>query len=267
VVVAAYGCAWLVAAHHVSNINIEFANLLRSFNIVVANGLVLWVVYIALEPYVRRFWPDLLLGWTRLVSGRVRDPRVGRDTLAGVACGVALAFTDLGQALLVPVIGLPAPQPSYGARPSALLGAGSLLGAWSGSVGAAVISALITVLLLVVLRLLVRRLWLVITLAVAVLALTQMRNLGGGLPALVFPIAGGALLTFVTLRFGLLALTVTTFVALLLTEIPLTLRLSHWSGAASTSSIAVVVALGVFAFYSARAGQPLLADFGDKVGS
>jgi hypothetical protein len=267
VVVAAYGCSWLLAAHHVSEISLEFSNLLRSFNIVVANGLVLWVVYIALEPYVRRFWPDLLLGWTRLVSGRVRDPRVGRDVLAGVGFGVALAFTELGQALLVPLLGLPAPQPSYGARPSALLGPGSLLGAWSVSVGSAVISALITVLLLVVLRLLVRRLWLVNTLAAAVLALTQLQNLNGILPALVFPIAGGALLTFVTLRFGLLTLAVTTFVALVLTEIPLTLRLSHWSAPASTSSIAVVIALAAFAFYAARAGQPLLGDFADKVKS
>jgi hypothetical protein len=26
---------------------------------------ILWLVYIALEPYVRRNWPDSLISWTR----------------------------------------------------------------------------------------------------------------------------------------------------------------------------------------------------------
>ena len=28
-----------------------------------------WLFYVALEPYVRRFWPQLLIGWTRALSG------------------------------------------------------------------------------------------------------------------------------------------------------------------------------------------------------
>ena len=43
------------------------------------NAGVLWLTYLGLEPYVRRFSPDSLIGWTRLVAGGWRDPRVGRD--------------------------------------------------------------------------------------------------------------------------------------------------------------------------------------------
>ena len=43
----------------------------------------LWVLYIALEPYVRRRWPATLVSWSRLLAGGFRDPLVGRDILAG----------------------------------------------------------------------------------------------------------------------------------------------------------------------------------------
>lgn len=40
-----------------------------------ATAVLLWVVYVAIEPFARRFWPDGLLGWSRLPSGRV--PAIG----------------------------------------------------------------------------------------------------------------------------------------------------------------------------------------------
>lgn len=42
-----------------------------------------WLLYIALEPFVRSTRPALLISWTRLLSGRVTDPMIGRDILAG----------------------------------------------------------------------------------------------------------------------------------------------------------------------------------------
>jgi hypothetical protein len=49
------------------------------------------VFYLALEPHVRRRWPTVLVAWSRVLSGRWRDPLVGRDVLAGVAMGAAAA--------------------------------------------------------------------------------------------------------------------------------------------------------------------------------
>jgi hypothetical protein len=64
-------------------------------------GGVVWIYYLAIEPYARRFWPDALLGWTRLLSGHVRDPRVGRELLIGLACGAIGVLIDLSK--LVPM--------------------------------------------------------------------------------------------------------------------------------------------------------------------
>ncbi len=43
------------------------------------------IVYLALEPFVRRWWPDAIVGWTRLLSKGLNDPIVGRDILVGLA--------------------------------------------------------------------------------------------------------------------------------------------------------------------------------------
>jgi len=52
---------------------------------------IVWMLYLALEPVVRRRRPELLVGWTRLLTGRWRDPMVGRDLLIGVTLGLAAA--------------------------------------------------------------------------------------------------------------------------------------------------------------------------------
>ena len=53
-------------------------------------GAFTWLIYISLEPSVRRVWPTALISWTRLMAGRWRDPLVGRDVLAGLLAGVML---------------------------------------------------------------------------------------------------------------------------------------------------------------------------------
>ena len=58
----------------------------------VAYGALLWTVYLALEPFVRRHWPQVLVSWTNVLSGRFSDPVVGRDVLFGVGLGVWFAL-------------------------------------------------------------------------------------------------------------------------------------------------------------------------------
>jgi serine/threonine-protein kinase len=55
-----------------------------------------WIGYMAVEPYARRFWPKLMVSWQRLLSGRFRDPLVGRDVLLGVVAGSAISLILMG---------------------------------------------------------------------------------------------------------------------------------------------------------------------------
>jgi hypothetical protein len=47
-----------------------------------------WLTYLALEPAVRRRWPGMLVGTSRLLQGRGRDPLVAREALLGAATAV-----------------------------------------------------------------------------------------------------------------------------------------------------------------------------------
>ncbi|HJW92850.1 MAG TPA: serine/threonine-protein kinase [Thermoanaerobaculia bacterium] len=49
------------------------------------------IAYLAVEPYVRRHWPVLLISWQRLVDLRWRDPLVGRDFGLGLISGITSA--------------------------------------------------------------------------------------------------------------------------------------------------------------------------------
>ena len=137
------------------------------------------VVYLALEPYVRRFWPDSLLGWSRLVAGHVPDPRVGRDVLAGALFGVAIAFVALGKARVLPQLGYPAQLPTYGRAIGVLSGPGQLVAIWAGASISALEGALLTVLIFVVLRLVLRRTWLAMAAGILLMSLASANRIGG----------------------------------------------------------------------------------------
>ena len=78
-------------AHHVPSVVDEAAWLLGIAGWSMLWGLFSWLAYISAEPYVRRWWPQTLVSWARLLEGRGRDPLVGRDVLVGVAIGVLSA--------------------------------------------------------------------------------------------------------------------------------------------------------------------------------
>lgn len=47
-------------------------------------GIITAADYIALEPHVRRRWPQSMVTWSRLLSGQIRDPLVGSHMLIGI---------------------------------------------------------------------------------------------------------------------------------------------------------------------------------------
>lgn len=72
-------------AHHSMSFLDEWRNL--SWHVAQATfwALITATIYIAIEPFVRKRWPQILISWTRLLAGRFSDPMVGRDVLMGAA--------------------------------------------------------------------------------------------------------------------------------------------------------------------------------------
>ncbi len=52
----------------------------------------LWLLSVAFEPFLRRYVPNTLIGWSRSLEGRSRDPLVGGNLLAGTAMGLAMIY-------------------------------------------------------------------------------------------------------------------------------------------------------------------------------
>jgi len=255
--------SWVLGNHHVADVRIE----MLSFSAIAADavflGTMFWIVYAALEPYGRRFWPDMLLGWSRLLAGRVRDPRVGRDVLLGIVFGLIWFGLDIGRRLLPQLLGYPATVPRLGNDSRTLLGAAETFSSWGVIVLQELQMALGVVLLFVVLRLVTRRAS--VAIASGMLIIFYWWSAFSLLPVwwaeLAYEIIVVVLFTVVMIRFGLLAGAVARIVLGLCETIPFTLQVSHWSATPSNWTIAGIIALALFGFYASRAGQPLFGNF------
>jgi len=54
------------------------------------DALLMWMLYLALEPAVRARWPHSIVSWNRLLAGKWLDAQVGSHILIGAATGTAL---------------------------------------------------------------------------------------------------------------------------------------------------------------------------------
>ena len=84
--------AGVLAAHHIPALGQEWQMFVRMISQALFAAAFVWLYYLALEPYVRRQMPELLISWSRLLAGKLRDPLIGRDLLAGSLLGSAVAL-------------------------------------------------------------------------------------------------------------------------------------------------------------------------------
>src|SRR5262249_34856909 len=80
---------WLLLVHHIA-VLAEINRLGAVIGGAMFEAAAIWVLYMAIEPLVRRRWPQCLISWTRLWNGGARDPVVAGQILAGVALGVGI---------------------------------------------------------------------------------------------------------------------------------------------------------------------------------
>ena len=241
-----------------------------------------WLLYIALEPHLRRVWPETMIGWSRLLAGSLRDPLVGRDVLVAVLVAVGNALILGLHTLLRRWSGRP-PQFPVGASSSPfdgmevssdlLLGGRFALSRIIGSVMNIPVWAgiMLTFLLLFVLFVLLRRRSLAMAAMILGLTVTYVVTHGGWLlanaPADHFAPSFADIALFaavqtavivVAVRFGLLTMLVASFVSVLLTQVPITLDSSVPYASSSRLIVATVIALAAYGWHTALAGRPML---------
>lgn len=214
-----------------------------------------WILYMALEPYVRKLWPQTIISWSRLVSGRVRDPLVGRDVLFGVMLG--LTWVLLYGIRLNLVISRLGESPQL-LSTDYLLGLRSTLGAWFVQLPGGIQGTLFFFVILIALHSLLRNRWAAAAAFVAVF--TLLKTLGSQHPGIQAPfqILIYGIAAFALVRFGLITLAVAVFVANIMLNLPVTFDFSRWYVPATLSVPIGILVLAVWSFYSALGGHKLI---------
>jgi predicted Ser/Thr protein kinase len=243
---------WLCRAHLVAGLA-----TLGSLVIAVSTALFVagttWMLYLALEPWVRRRWPQTIISWSRLLSGQFRDPLAGRDILFGVMLGV-------GWILIIQISSIA--MTHLGAAPALtgteyLAGGREALGAWLFQIPASIIGTLQFFFLLLGLKFLLRKDWLAAIVFVAFFALPK------GLTSSYVPvelpmwILVYAIAVLIVYRFGLIPLACAIFTVDMLSNVPFSTDFSAWYMGTFALTLLSVVALAGWGFYQSLGGEPL----------
>jgi serine/threonine-protein kinase len=256
VVFAAMGISWLFAERHVATLW-EIALLLAALSWALLTAALCWIGYLAVEPFLRRRWPEVLVAWARLLAGEFRDPLVGRDVLIGCAAGCLMSMWGNGSLLVPEWLGL---TPDL--VPADFLGVAYTIQdavpilVWRCA--QSVMTGLAAVFVLLVLRLALRS-W-----AAAVAMFVAIWSMFGAAASAHFWIAFSSAtilnLAFAVLivRAGLLAAVAAFYVTGLFIFFPITGSLRAWYAGAGMTALVVFASVVLFAFTTSLAGRPAL---------
>ncbi|HEU0108486.1 MAG TPA: serine/threonine-protein kinase, partial [Vicinamibacteria bacterium] len=248
--------AWVLQATHTIFLPREQDLLIYALARALYGAALVWVLYVAIEPTVRRHRPGVLISWSRVLSGRLWDPLVGRDLLAGSAAAITMVLLVLigrrgGEWLGGPL------RPLLTADLDFLLGARRLLGWVLLSFSIALMGTLFIAVAFVGFRLLLRRTSAAVVACVVLLVAMWAPRTGWSRPEdLPVALAVSGVVIFVLLRFGFLATVVTAFlVSGGRPLIPFTMDLGAWYGQATLVWFVLTYGLAIFGFVTLQQGR------------
>jgi hypothetical protein len=255
---------WLCRSHFVAGFQ-TFGYLILTISSSLLWGGAMWMLYLAIEPWIRRNWPQAIISWSRLISGQLRDPVVGRDILFGVAFGTL--WLVIFQLSNIPLARLGAAPPLSSS--DYLIGGRHALGQWLSQIPNSIFGTLQFFFLLLGLKVLVEFLsrlvglkslrsdWIAAVLFVAVFVV--MRGLTSKHLAVDIPIIliVWGILSLIVLRFGLVPLAVGAFTVDLLGNVPFTADFSAWYMTSTALALLSVIGLAGWGFYHSLGGEPL----------
>jgi large-conductance mechanosensitive channel len=246
--------AWVLRAHHMGAAQDEWQIFMQGVAVGLWAAVLGALAYTALEPYVRRRWPQAMTSWTRLLAGRINDPLVGRDVLTGVA---------LGSAVTAMVYVVNASLTWFNLRGETAnafdgLAIGSMSGAISLALGttvAAIVNCMGIALFVFVLRLLIKRQWLAETVAIGITLpfLVGTENVWLDGPA-AFVLISAIVLS--CSRRGILTLCAYYYATEILGNLPVTSDPSQWFFNRSVLTVLICAGLAIYGFRTALAGKP-----------
>jgi serine/threonine-protein kinase len=242
---------WLFRSHLALSMG-TFAMFLIAIATAIFYAFVVRTMYLALEPHVRRRWPQTMISWTAVLAGHWRDPIIGRDILAGAVLAIAVKLINTIANLTLPVTD----PPDAGAT-NVLLGIRSTVAVFFVGIPHGIRDTLLFFFVIFVLRVFLRNQWLAtagfMLIFAAQSALQSNHPVIDGIAT--FVIFG--LIAALVLRFGLLALAVFIFVDSVASAVQATTNTSAWYFGNDLLLLAGVLALAAWGFHTSIAGRKL----------
>lgn len=238
----------------------EMSLFVRALGLAMVRAGIAWVLYLALEPTIRRVMPDTLVSWSRLLAGRFHDPVVARDVLIGAALAMISASVYYGHYLLAATFGWAPGEPS--GLDLNLLDPMLLLSRALVILIAAVSTTMFAMLLLTLLLIAVRRRAIAMSIflalaAAVVIGISYQIAPAQPWPAVAIGLVGLAVFAVAVFRFGLVCVMATMYVQTILTQFPPRFDLSAWYVVGGLLPLAIVAALALAAYGVAiRAAGP-----------
>ena len=243
VVFAGGVASWALIASHVPTLW-ELYLLLNGLSWAAFQAGFVGLLYLAVEPFVRRHWPDALISWLRMVGGRFRDPLATSHILVGVSAGLVLAL--LGAVTNWATNDVTSTDAAVVSLSGARFQFGNLL---SGLRISAFI-AIGSILVLVLLRSVARRTWVADVLFVVLLSLPSVSS-----PASIpVGVLANAATVWILRRFGVLPLVAMVFANGAVQNVPLVA--ASWYAGLSLTTPLLIAAAAAWALYVIVTSRP-----------
>jgi serine/threonine-protein kinase len=251
---------WLGTVHPVQSEGMVFALLDGAAQWVLAS-MMIWLVYLALEPAVRSHWPQSLVTWNRVLAGRWSDPQVGAHVLIGATIGCAVATVSA-----ITQVWLQGDQLIPGGALGLTLGVRQWLADHAETLLGALNTSLVGFFCIFGLRMLLRKDILAALVAAVLFALSQRQVLFSADWELQAIISIGmiAILIFVLLRLGFVAVMSALFFIDSFDAIVLGLDWKAWYAPFGVATIFLLMAIALTAFYQSLGSRDLLGSGGER---
>jgi serine/threonine-protein kinase len=258
--------SWLLFGHHPGTINGEECGLVGALGWATYFGLFVGLTYLAVEPAIRRRWPWRLTAWTRALAGRLRDPLVGRDLLVGLCVGTGAELLSHSIVPALEFLGLPCPPPNSAPVGFPLPWLIIWLVPFLGIMTAMLLFALAFLFTLVLRRDSFGLGGMAVLSICLIVIFWRPSSFSEGALLTLFNGLLFALVVLVIARFGLLVVAAYFVAEGFVTSTPLTWDTSAWYFWHGLLGPVVVLALAVYGFFTATAGQKLFEKgfFGDE---
>ena len=237
----------VIATHYAGGMAVAWGRFTLQLGFILFWSTLIWIDYLALEPFVRRRWPEAMISWTRLLGGRIADPLVARDILIGMAGGFAIVLLGDLVAMVPEWLGQPPLMPR---------GTGSMMRAL-GSVDLFVaelvrrpsrilLDSMVMLFTILLAHSVLRNRWAATVVSMAIFSAVALDagDMVGSILRSVFLVG---VLVLLLARVGVLSYVAAWFVIFAIFDLPLALQTSAWYAARSAITAAMLLGLAGWA--------------------